>query len=126
MNIPAILLATEEYVDCNLPANKTNDVCTKINPGNYVKNHDLGWTNQGTNASNLNNDIVNIVNVIIGVLGIVAVAVIILGGITYMTSNGDAKKVQKGKDIILYGVIGLIIVILSAAIVNFVIAKVAG
>ncbi len=82
----------------------------------------------GTEAENegLTDKIVGIVNAVIGVLGIVAVVVIILGGISYMTSNGDAAKVKKAKDTILYGVIGLIIVILSAAIVNFVIAKVAG
>lgn len=62
-----------------------------------------------------------IINAIIGILGIVAVIVIILGGIQYMTSTGDAGKVKKAKDTILYGVIGLIICVLAAAIVNFVI-----
>ncbi len=74
----------------------------------------------------LQNNITNIINVIIGLLGIVAVVVIILGGVQYMTAGGDAAKVKKAKDTILYGVIGLIIIILAAAIVNFVIAKVAG
>ncbi len=73
---------------------------------------------------NLENDVVNIVNVVIGLIGIVAVVVIIIGGVHYMTANGDPGKIKKAKETILYGVIGLIIVILSAAIVNFVIAKV--
>ncbi|MCR5832343.1 MAG: hypothetical protein K6G36_00130, partial [Candidatus Saccharibacteria bacterium] len=41
----------------------------------------------------------------------------------YMTSAGDASKVKKGKDTILYGIIGLVIVGLAFAIVNFVIAN---
>jgi hypothetical protein len=87
-----------------------------------IKNQGAGLEgNEG-----LTDNITGIVNAIIGVLGIVAVVVIILGGISYMTSNGDASKVKKAKDTILYGVIGLVIVILSAAIVNFVIFKVAG
>ena len=71
-------------------------------------------------------DIINVLNGIIAVLGLVAVVVVIIGGITYMTSSGDATKVKKGKDTILYGLIGLIIVVLSFAIVNFVIKNIIG
>lgn len=71
--------------------------------------------------ANLRNDIETAINTIIGVLGIVAVVVMIIGGVTYMTSAGDASKVKKAKDTILYGAIGLIIVMLSFAIVNWVI-----
>lgn len=75
----------------------------------------------GTENS-LPKSITNILNAVIGVLGIVAVVVIIIGGVTYMTSSGDAGKVKKAKDTILYGVIGLVIVALAFAIVNFVIS----
>ncbi len=75
---------------------------------------------------NLKDSIINIINGVIGVLGIVAVIVIIIGGIGYMTSAGDAGKVKKAKDTILYGVIGLIIVVLAFAIVNFVIVNILG
>ena len=76
--------------------------------------------------NNLVDSITNIINAIIGVLGIVAVIVIIVGGIGYMTSSGDAGKVKKAKDTILYGVIGLVIVVLAFAIVNFVIKNILG
>ena len=71
-------------------------------------------------------DIPRIINAVIGVLGIVAVIIIIIGGVSYMTSSGDAGKVKKAKDIILYGVIGLIICALAFAIVNFVIGGING
>ena len=67
--------------------------------------------------------VTGILNAVIAVLGIVAVIVIIIGGVSYMTSSGDSSKVKKAKDTILYGVIGLIIVALSFAIVNFVIGN---
>lgn len=88
----------------------------------------VGDTNEaGTGADdNLTNDLANIVNIIIGLLGVVAVITIILGGVQYMTANGEPTKIKKAKDIILYGVIGLVVVILSAAVVNFVILKVGG
>ena len=77
-------------------------------------------------GGDLSSSIIGVLNGIISILGIVAVVVIIIGGIGYMTSAGDAGKVKKAKDTILYGVIGLIIVVLSFAIVNFVISNVIG
>ena len=43
-----------------------------------------------------------------------------------MTSTGDAGKVKKAKDTILYALIGLIICVLSFAIVNWTIKNVIG
>jgi hypothetical protein len=67
--------------------------------------------------------VINIINGIIGILSIVAVAVIIIAGVQIMTSAGDAGKVKKGKDAILYASIGLAVAALAAVIVNFVIVN---
>ena len=72
----------------------------------------------------LENNVVNILNAIIGVLSFACVVVIIIGGVTYMTSSGDAGKVKKAKDTILYGVIGLAVCVLAFAIVNFIISNI--
>lgn len=61
-----------------------------------------------------------IINVVVGVVGVIAVAVIIIGGITFVTSQGDSAKVTKAKNTILYGIVGLIVALLAFAIVNFV------
>ena len=66
----------------------------------------------------------NIISTVIGILGIVCVIIIIMGGVQYMTSSGDAGKVKKAKDTILYGVIGLIICVLAFAITQFVIGAI--
>ncbi len=78
----------------------------------------------GDGNSDLMSSITGILNGIIAALGIVAVIVIIIGGIGYMTSAGDSGKVKKAKDTILYGLIGLIVVALAFAIVNFVIVNI--
>ena len=62
----------------------------------------------------------NILNAAYFAFGIVAVAMIVLGGYWYLSSQGDASKVSKGKSTILYGIIGLLVVIMAAAITNFV------
>lgn len=65
-----------------------------------------------------------IMNTIMGIIAAVCVIVIVIGGIQYMTSTGDPGKVKKAKDTILYGIIGLVIVILAAVIVNVVIVNI--
>ena len=66
----------------------------------------------------------NVINVVIGLVGVVAVIVMILGGITFITSQGDSAKVTKAKNTILYGVVGLVVAMLAFAIVNFVLGVV--
>ncbi len=66
----------------------------------------------------------NALNVALGLVGLAAVAVIIWGGFTYTSSTGDAQKVKKAKDTILYGIIGLVVALLAYAIVNFVLKNV--
>ena len=75
----------------------------------------------GSKQDTLANNITNILNAVIGILGLVCVVVMIIGGINYMTSAGDAGKVKKGKDTILYGLIGLVVCVLAFALVNWVI-----
>lgn len=65
-----------------------------------------------------------IINVIVGVTGIIAVVVIVIGGILYVTSTGDATKAKRAQHTILYGIVGLIIALLAFAIVNFVLGSV--
>ncbi len=88
---------------------------------------DMGSCPEYANAEYKNKDLADtfttVVNVIIGVVGFLAVIMIIVGGITYTTSAGDAGKVKKAKDTIMYGIIGLIVAILAFAIVNFVLGN---
>lgn len=78
--------------------------------------------NNGT-GEELKTSITSIITAIVAALGVVCVVVVIIGGVNYMLSSGDAGKVKKAKDTILYGVIGLIICVLAYAIVNFVIGN---
>lgn len=75
----------------------------------------------GGTTTDLNDMIKSVLNWVFGIIGIVAVIMIIMGGFNMMISSGDPGKVKKGKDTILYGIIGLVIAILAFAIVNFVI-----
>jgi hypothetical protein len=63
----------------------------------------------------------NIVNILLYILGAIAVIMIVIGGVMYTTSGGDAGSVKKAKDTILYAVIGLVVAIFAYAIINFVV-----
>ncbi len=74
-----------------------------------------------------NDDISNLIRIVVNtmlyILGAIAVIMIVVGGIRYATSNGDASGIKGAKDTILYAVIGLIVAMLAWAIVNFVIGR---
>ncbi len=57
------------------------------------------------------------------VAGLVAVAFIIFGGIKYVTSQGDPGKARSATQTIVYAVVGLIVVLMAAAITALVITS---
>jgi type IV secretory pathway VirB2 component (pilin) len=65
-----------------------------------------------------------ITNTLLTVAGAIAVIIIVVGGIRYITSNGDSGAVKQAKDTILYAIIGLIVVIVAYAIVHYVIGNI--
>lgn len=63
-----------------------------------------------------------VTNTILYIVGIIAVVMLIIGGIKYVISGGDSKKVTDAKNTVLYAIIGLVVAFLAFAIVNFVIS----
>jgi hypothetical protein len=57
------------------------------------------------------------------IAGIIAVVVIILAGLSYITSGNDPSAVSKAKNAILYAVIGLVVVLSAFVITQFVIGR---
>src|SRR5680860_168641 len=51
-----------------------------------------------------------IINSVLGVVGSLALLMFVYGGITWMTSSGNQEKVKKGRDVIVWAAIGLVIV----------------
>ena len=63
-------------------------------------------------------------NIFTFVAGSIAVIMIVVGGVRYTTSGGDEKNVKAAKNTILYSIVGLVVVMLAYAIVNFVLQKI--
>jgi|SRR3989344_9803 len=100
-----------------------NDVCTGSSLTFTGTNCDT--TTSGAQGS-LNRIVKLIVNLFSVVVGIIAVIFIIIGGIKYVTSGGEANNITAAKNTIMYAIVGLVVVALAQLIVRFVLGRVTG
>ena len=63
--------------------------------------------------------IINIVNALLVLAAIAAIVFIIISGVRYFASQGDEAAVDQAKRTLIYGIVGIIIILLAAVIVNF-------
>jgi len=69
--------------------------------------------------------IANLISVALGFLGIIAVVLIVLAGFKWMVSGGNEDKAAEAKKMLGQALIGIIIILASFAIANFVITQLA-
>lgn len=86
----------------------------QINPS------DIGIKNP---AKDPNAALSGILNLAYSAAGIVAVIVIIYGAYIYVTSDGNAANVKRGKDAILGAAVGIVIILMAFAITQFILGK---
>lgn len=90
---------------------------------NYLKNAVAG-TGLDKNPG-LSVFIGNVVEFILGFLGLVFLVIIVYAGVIWTTAQGDTKKVDKAKDMLKNGVMGLAIVFAAYAVEFFVVSSLA-
>ncbi|MCK5460744.1 hypothetical protein KAI58_02065 [Candidatus Gracilibacteria bacterium] len=71
----------------------------------------------GSNES-FRQSILTLLNFFLFFLGIVATGFVVYGGFLYVTSQGEDSNVETAKKIISYAAIGIIVVLISFALVN--------
>lgn len=90
------------------------DICSNGNENSvYCKN-------KGSGETQVNGIIKTIVEVLLTAVGAISIIMIVIGGILFALSSGDAQKAAKARNTILYAVVGLIVSVFASAIVNFV------
>jgi hypothetical protein len=75
---------------------------------------------QFTTSTNLIAALVKVIDLMLLPLGFIAALGLIGGGYQYIMASGSPDKIEKAKKTILYSVIGLVLTILSAAILYFI------
>ncbi|MBR6166179.1 hypothetical protein IKQ65_00925 [Candidatus Saccharibacteria bacterium] len=106
----------------SIPAYAADDPCI------YLSKDDPNYSMIcGTKSDeDATNTIKNILNTVYLYVGIIATIAIIIGAVYYITSQGDAAKIVKAKNIIIYAAIGLIITLMAFAITAFVTGAISG
>lgn len=61
-----------------------------------------------------------IITVVYALAGVVAVAFIIMAGYSIITSSGDPNKLKKGTDTLVWAVAGLVLVVCSSILFEFI------
>lgn len=80
----------------------------------------------GTAQGDLPEVILRLVNYVLAIVGVIALAYLVYGGFMYITSAGNEDKVESAKNIIINAVIGIVVIGVAAAVVNFVIRGIGG
>lgn len=86
----------------------------KINPS------DIGLENPATDA---NATVGNILNVVYTWAGIVCVLVIVIAGLFYVISTGNATTTKRAREAILYAIVGLVVIMMAFVITQFVLGR---
>lgn len=84
-------------------------------------NLDTVGSGAGLSSSDLPTVIGSIISVFLTLLGIIFLVLVLYAGWLWMTAGGDAKQVDKAKEIMLRAVVGLIILLAAYSISTFVI-----
>lgn len=65
-----------------------------------------------------------VITAVLGVVGSIALLMVIYGGFTWMLAAGSSEKIKKGRDIIVWAMLGLVVIFTSYALVRFVITSI--
>ena len=105
-------------VDCNAP-NVTDQRCmTQAEAGTYEAKGTLGSTGI-THTEKMSDLIIKYVNFILPYLTLAAFVGFVVAGFFYVTAYGNEEQLGKAKKILIWSAVGLIVVILSFSIVQF-------
>lgn len=120
-----LALATPALVPAVASA-QSSDISNGLCAGtNLNTNQTNGCTvDQGAANQKINNILKTVINLFSLVVGVVSVIMIIIGGLKYITSGGEASNISGAKNTIIYAIVGLVIVALAQFIVHFVLGKV--
>jgi len=89
-----------------------------MNQANQLLALNLGRHNIPSSGISLANTISVFVTIFLTFVSVLAIIFLILGGIHYITSSGDPKQIKSAKDQLTYAVVGLVVAIMSFAVVN--------
>lgn len=106
--------------------NARDEACSGLGAQNDAGASD-GFINcDDTGESTVNSVLAAALNILSVVAGVIAVIMMIIAGIKFLTSQGDAGAVASARNTVIYAVVGIVIVVMSQVVVRFVIDRATG
>lgn len=65
----------------------------------------------------------NVIKAILGIVGAIALLYFVLGGFTWLTSQGKSEQVKRGRETLVWATFGLAMIFFSYVILNFVFTR---
>lgn len=93
-----------------------NEACEGLAAGDDFISCEDNSGNDG-NVKRLLSTLLNLLSIL---AGIIAVVMVMIGGIRFMTSQGDPGKVSSAKSAVIFAIIGVVVVAVSQTLVMFV------
>lgn len=64
-----------------------------------------------------------IIKAFLGIVGIIALVMFLYGGFLWLTSSGNSQKIEEGRNIFVWAILGLVVIFSSYVLVSFVFEK---
>lgn len=117
--LSAVMFASPAYASQHLPL----DAICRTTPEATVCKENTKETTDSNRLYGRNGILTKVMRILSTVVGIVSIFVIIIAGVTFMTSGGDSTKVNKARESIMYAAIGLALVAFAQSVIIFVLNK---
>lgn len=78
------------------------------------------------NLNSVEQTLANVANLIVSVTGSLALLSFVIGGLMYILSGGNQKKVAKATDVLKYSFIGMMIIMLAGVAIRFLLKYLGG
>ncbi len=124
-NFLALFLVVFSSLLLSVPVFAANDVTDKPSTQTEITSNAQKLPNP-LGVTDVNALIARIINFVLSLVGSISLLMFVYGGLTWMTSAGSSEKIKKGRDIIVWSVIGLAIVFSSYILVKFVVTSLVG
>ncbi|MFZ1812054.1 MAG: hypothetical protein WAU02_00825 [Candidatus Saccharimonadales bacterium] len=106
VSVPSLAGAIENPITSTCGVDSSSTLCK---PSEKLFGPDSIWT--------------KIINTLIYITGAIAVIMIVIGGMRFTLSGGDASGTKSARETIIYAVVGLGVTIMAYAVVNFVLSR---
>lgn len=71
-----------------------------------------------------NGTLIKVASIVAYIAGAAAVILIVISSIRFVTSAGDAAKVKKARDTIIYSLVGIVVIVLARTIIVYIVNRV--